>query len=146
MKKNFYLLIIYALALILIIALPFAFTDWNPVLVHNKQILAMYIIAKVIFGGLFILIAVWSLLGKHARGSIYQLSLVSAFFQIVPLLVRVAVFLPSFRLGYSIIVLIISLMMYVGYLGLLFISDKKQVSSVNKYVGKEIPVVEESDK
>ena len=146
MKKNTLLTSIYTLILILIIGVPFAFGEWNQSLIADEQVLVMYIIAKVIFGLLFILTCLCLLLAKHARGIVYQASIIIAFFQIVPLVIRLAVFLPSFKLGFSLIILIISLIIYIGYFGLLIISDKKQLASLNKYKGKEIDIREEINK
>lgn len=104
----------------------------------------MYIVAKIVFALLFILAWVWSLIKQRMKGNVLQLIMVSTFFQITPLFVRLFVYIPSFQLGFSLIVIIISLIAFIGYLALLFVADSKQIKDKKKFEGSEIEVVSES--
>lgn len=145
MKKNVYILIILLLVLAAIIGFPFCFFEWNELLLNDKALLATYLVVKVVFFLLLLLACVWSLIKRRAKGNILQLIVVSALFQVVPLLVRASVFLPSFRLGLALIISIISAIAFIGYLGLLFFAESKQKEGERKNKGSEIEVVIQSE-
>ena len=107
---------------------------------ENSTLLWMYIASKIIFASIFILIFIWSVQPKHARGNVFQSLIISSIFQLAPLIIRTAVFLPSFQIGLSIIILIVLLIFFVGYVFALFVSDKKQLNSMKQYAGNEIKV------
>lgn len=143
MKKNFYFLISAIIILAVIIGLPFAFTNWNEQLNANSTVLAFYIVGKCIFGLCFIAFAALIFLKQLARGKAYMLIVSTLLVQLIPLLQRVGLNIPNFTLGFEIIVLALALVLYVAFLGLVFYSNKTQIASDNKYVGKTIDVVDE---
>ena len=145
MKRNLYLGLISVLVLGLAAGLPFAFTEWNSLLVQNQTVLILYIVSKVVFGLILIFALVWSFVGERARGHIYMAISSSMFVQIAPLLIRTSVYIKNFVLGFAIIMLALFLIGYIAFIGLVLTANKKQVASDKKYQGKEINVVDEKE-
>ena len=145
MKKNIFYLIVSILAVALVIALPFAFTSWNKSLLENNNVLVPYIIAKVIYGLCLVVLVVLIFIKEQARGHALFLLVATCICQFVPLLMRLGLNMGGFALIYEILMLIVPLMAYVAFLGLVFVSSRKQLNADKKYEGRTIEVVDEKD-
>ncbi len=143
MRRNLFLGLISVLILGLAIGLPFAFGDWNNLLVQNQTVLILYIVSKSVFGLILLFALIWSFVGERARGHIYMMLSCSIFVQIAPLIIRTSVYIQNFVLGFAIIMLALFLIGYVAFIGLVLTANKKQVASDKKYQGSEIEVVDE---
>lgn len=145
MKRNIFYLIVSILAVALVIALPFAFVSWNKALVNNGNVLPFYIIAKVLYGLCLVIFAVLIFVKEQARGHALFILVATGISQFIPLLMRLGLNMGGFALIYEILMLIIPLMLYVAFLGLVFVSSRKQLNADKKYEGRTIEVYDEKD-
>lgn len=144
MKKNLFFIIVAFVSFALIVGLPFAFTEWNDLLVHNQTILVMYIISKCLFGLYFLAASIWSCVDQRARSMVFIIMGSAAISQACPVLIRTGLYLPNnWQIIYPILVLFVFVVVMVVMIGLVFHSNKKQVVSDSKYQGNEIDIKEE---
>ena len=154
MKKNPFFLIISLIALGLVIGLSFIFLDGdlsNDVLTHVDEVFIPYLIAKIFFGLALVGVTAWIFLSEKARGHGYALLIATYSVQFIPLLLRLALLMAKNGvskggyLAYEIILLGLSAIAYIGFIGLVYYQDKKMVASDHKYEGKTIAVVSEEE-
>jgi len=141
MKKNFWFLISSVLVLALVIIVPFLFTNKFP----SDGALAVYLVGKIIYGLLLVGTIVYCFVKETSNGITLSLSLLSGLFQLIPLSQRLVLHSNANNpIVWSVLILVLSLVLYVVFLGLSLTSNKKMVSSNHAYEGKEIAVKEES--
>lgn len=145
MKGNKFILVIGILIVLLSIGLPFCFTSWNNSLIDYPIVLTMYILFKCIYITALIFVIVWAFHASRARGHIYMLFMGTIILQLFAFAIRGAIYIKGFEEGFAAIIAIVPLIFYVAFIALLFKSNKKQLESDEKYVGKEIPVVSEKE-
>ena len=143
MRKNGFLLIISALALTLSIVLMF-------VLGFNKgddTVFGLWLTAKIVYTIALVVVALVIFFLPTARGHLLFLFVPTMIVQFVPLLMRVAYNLEDFKVGFAVIVLIVSLIFYVGWIGVVYYSNKHHLASDNneKYNAETIEVVSQKE-
>ena len=143
MKKNYVSLIVYAIVLGLIIGLPFAFGKWNDALRMDSTTFALYIVMKVIAGLCFIGFVCFGFLKSMARGTYYYVMVATLMLQLIPLLMRLGLYMSGFKYVYEILLLGISLAAYTSFVGAMARVSKKQLKADQKYEGKTIEIHEE---
>ncbi len=140
-QKNLIVVILSALFLVLVIGLVFAFD--NSKLTANSLVFTMYLVAKILFGLLFICVIIWSVIRKRFLGTAYPVIFTAAALQGIAPLMRISLAFSAFQFGYNLILLIVGLFVFVIMFGMSSFVSKKQVKSEKKYEGKEIEVNED---
>lgn len=140
MKKNFWFLIVSVIVLALIVSIPFFL---NNDLENN--FLTVYLVAKIIFGLLFIGSVIYCFAKQTSNGISYSLIVINIIVQFIPLILRGLFKLESHQIMWSIIVIGLSLIVYVSLFGAILTMNKKMLVRENKYQGHEIEVKEEND-
>lgn len=141
MKKNFWFLISSVLVLALVIIVPFLFTNKFP----SDGALAVYLVSKIIFGLLLAGTVIFCFVKETSNGITLSLSILSGVAQFIPLAQRYLLQSnANSSIVWSVIILVLSLVAYVAFLGLTLASNKKMVKSNHMYEGKEIEIKEES--
>ena len=145
MKKNGFLLLISALALtlsiVLMIILGFK-TDPD-----NQTVFALYLVAKIIYTLALVAVALLVFFKQMARGHLLFVYSATIAVQFIPLLMRVGYSLDNFKVGFAVIVLIVSLLLYVGWIGIVYYSNKHHLAADNnvKYEAERIEVVSQKE-
>ncbi len=141
MKKNFWFLISSLLVLAVVIIIPFLFTEKFP----SDETLTVYLISKILYGLLFIGTIAYCFFKETANGFTLSLTGLSCLFQLIPLLQRF-VLQSSVENStiWGVLILVLSLLIYVVFIGLILTSNKKMVKSNHSYEGNEIKVKEAS--
>lgn len=141
MKKNFWFLISSLLVLALVIIIPFLFTKEFP----SDGTLAVYLVSKILYGLLLVGTIVYCFFKETANGITLSLTILSSLFQLIPLSQRF-VLQSSVKNStvWGVLILVVSLLIYVVFVGLILTSNKKMVKSNHSYEGNEIKVKEAS--
>ena len=141
MKKNFWFLISSLLVLAVVIIIPFLFTEKFP----SDEALAVYLVSKILYGLLLIGTIVYCFCKETANGFTLSLTILGCLFQLIPLLQRF-VLQSSVENStiWGVLILVLSLLIYVVFIGLILTSNKKMVKSNHSYEGNEIKVKEAS--
>ena len=129
--------------MLLVALLPVMFGAWNDQLVAVSSVFTFYLIFKIIYGLVLLGVIVFALMGKFARGNLLLTLIPVLLVQFVPLLLRLGIYMGSGALVYSILLSIISLLIFVAVFGLLVVSNKKQIRADVESESKTIPVVSE---
>ena len=141
MKKNIWFLISSILVLAVVIIIPFLFTKGF----SSDGAFAVYLVGKILLGILLVATIIYCFIKETSNGITLSLAILSSSFQLIPLALR---FMLQSKINNSIVwgvlILVISLLIYVIFVGLILTSNKKMVKSNHSYEGKEIPVREES--
>ncbi len=141
MKKNLWFLISSFLVLILVIIVPFLFTNEFA----SDGTLAVYLVSKILCILLLIGAIIYCFFKETSNGMILSLTTLNSFFQFIPLAQRLI--LQSNvqnSVVWGVLVLVLSLLIYIVFAGLILTSNKKMVKANHSYEGKEIEVKEAS--
>lgn len=149
MKKNFFFLIISVIVFALAISLAFIFNYKDKTIINTSAVFVPYLIGKIIFTLALVCVTAWVYLTEKARG--HGLILMSATYiaQLIPLALRMGIEMKGVSSTlisvYEILVLGFSLIIYIGFIALVFYQDKKMVASNHKCEGGTIEVVSEEE-
>ncbi len=135
MKKNLYFLLICLLGVVIIVICPFFMGA-----IKDNNLLAMYLVAKILYGLLFVGSFTYCFVKKTANGITGSLVGISAIFQFIPLVIRWVFAASNKPVLWSIIILCVSLMIYLALFGGIITMGKKMVEADEKYQCNEIPV------
>ncbi len=143
MKKNIFFLLPNLIALGVIIGLPFCFN--NKSLLADNDVLVPYLIAKILFGVVLVAFVLMVFFLPKARGNALMLLVPTYVMQLVAPLLRISLLFSGFRLGFNIIVLAVTSIAYVVFIGAVFYQDKAMLVSDKKFEGKTIEVLSEEE-
>ena len=143
MKKNIFSLIAYIIIIALIVGLPFTFDKHNELLLQDKYTLYFYISSKVVFGIALIVFVIYGFFNEMARGMYLYVLIATILSQFIPLVIRFGTHFDSFKKAYSPLVLGLSLVIYIAFVGSMLRTNKLQLESDKKYEGKTIEIKEE---
>lgn len=141
MRKNVYFGITLVLVLALIATLPFAF-DNSFLAVQNN--LVIYLFAKILCGMIYVGTAIYVFVMPTANTITASTLGISLGLQIVPLILR---FILPLSAGFvwSVVILIVSILIFVAFLGLSLTSNTKILDAEKRSEGSTIAVKDEHD-
>lgn len=139
MRKNIYFGLSSLLVVLLIILIPVFMS--NSTITANTANLSLYLITKIICGLMFVFIAGYIFFKPVGNGLGFTLLGVTVAYQFLPLIVRLLLGLGSGSTLWIIILLIVSLIIYISFIGGVFIMSKKMVQSEKEYEGHTIDIV-----
>jgi len=145
MKKNWFLLLISGLTITLSIVLMFIIGfDFGDA---NMAVPVCYGISKGIFTAALLTVTILAFAKTFARGHFLFIIVPTLVMQLMPIAQRVIKYVPTFQDGLSVIILILSLIVYAVFVGFAFYSGKRQLASDNnpKYQAEEIEVVSQEE-
>ena len=139
MKKNLFFLLASLIALIMVIVFPFFFNNGL-----GQEFLTTYLIAKIVFGLLFVLTVLYCFFKDTGNGITFSLFTLNAVCQFIPLVIRAIYKQVTYKTSlFAVLVLCLSMIIYIALTGLLISMNNKMVASEEKYKGHEIEVKED---
>ena len=138
MRKNLVASLLAVIVVGLVVGLTFAFD--NTALVNSSTIFTFYLIAKILFGIVFVGVVIYGIVEKKARGSYYPMVVLMLALQFVPMVMRAYLKLPKFQLGACLITLCLCLGAMVIVIGILPGVSKNHLEADEKSAAKEIEV------
>jgi hypothetical protein len=143
MKNKLYLSIIAIIVLAFSLVLGFVFDGMESMAIATGTPTTIYWVSKGIVLGLFVIVTLYIVLRKQDMGNIYILINMTLIIQILPFAQRLLLRGDNPLIVWSLIVLFLSLLIYVGlFFGLDVLNDKIQKAD-ETLKGKSIQVVNE---